>query len=67
MHLIILALNDCFVSPFFRKQYKTYFGLRVMDPVLLSDFNQISSISPENITSFKIHYNPANESRQSIT
>jgi hypothetical protein len=59
MHLIILALNDYFVSPFCRNQYQTYWGVRVKGPVLLSDFNQISSVSPENIASFKIYKNPA--------
>jgi len=67
MHIIILALNDYFVSPFCRNQYQKYLGLHVKDPVLLSDFNQISSILPENIASFKIHDNPRSGSHTNIT
>jgi len=67
MHLIILALNDYFVSPFYRNQCQTCVGQHVKDPVLLSCFNQISSISPENITSFKIHDNTASGSRPNNT
>lgn len=67
IHLIILALNDYFVSPFYRSQCQTYVGLHVKDPVLLSCFNQISIISPENIASFKIHDNTASRSRPNIT
>jgi hypothetical protein len=66
MHLIILAVNGYFVSPFYRNQ-TLYLGLRVNGLVLLSDFKQISSVSPENIVSFKIHENPASGSRANIT
>jgi len=37
----ILTITDYFVSPCYRKQYKTHLGIQVKWPILLYDFNQI--------------------------